>query len=213
MKKIFIFDLDGTLVNTLPDIRACLNYALEGFGLPGASEEQCKIMVGNGARTLCEKALDGSDTTDIDSLLSVYKGRYANHLTDFARPYDGIEQLLKELEARGIALAILTNKPQEQAEPIVDALFGKHRFIAVWGDNGARPRKPDPALMLQFLDEFEFSAEEAVFVGDSDVDILFANRAGVFSCGAAWGFRGKDELEKAGANLLAYTADDLLRAL
>ncbi len=212
MKKILIFDLDGTLVNTLPDINACLNYALNALGAEGVSPERCARMVGSGAYKLCERAAEGTGC-DVDELFRVYKERYAAHIVDFAKPYSGIPELLRELAARGVEAAVMTNKPIYQAQPVIDKLFGDGVFRDLWGDDGVRPKKPDARLMEMYLEHTGCTKEDVVYIGDSDVDMFFAANSGVSSVGAAWGFRGEDELRQSGADLIAYEPSDILKAL
>ncbi len=212
MKKIFIFDLDGTLVNTLPDIRASLNFALRQLGSPEVSPERCAKMVGNGAYKLCERAAESAGC-DVDELFKVYKARYAGHIVDFAKPYDGIPELLRELAARGVASAVMTNKPDYQARPVIEKLFGDGVFCDLWAEDGVRPKKPDARLMEMYLEHTGLCRDEVVYIGDSDVDMIFAANAGVFSVGASWGFRGEAELRESGAGLIARTPADILKAL
>ena len=213
MKKHIVFDFDGTLVNTLEDIRQCVNHTLGRYALPPITPEQAAHMVGGGAARLCELAVaagGGADTVDAAAFLADYKARYAGHLTDYATAYPGIPALLAELSRRGCTLSVITNKPLEQAKPILDTLFGETVFHAVWGDDGSRPRKPDAALMGQFLAAHGFEREDTVYIGDSDVDIFFAKNAGLTSIGVSWGFRGREELENAGADFIAEEAADIL---
>lgn len=211
MYKVAIFDLDGTLLNTLKDLADACNFALRSHGFSEHQIDEYKYFLGNGAYKLVERALpmDKKDGETVDKVLTEFKKYYEKHKSDFTKPYDGIEELLIALKETGIKTAVVSNKPHEFAVEIVERYFGKF-FDIVFGKREGYLAKPDPTTVIETLNYFKCKKEEAVYIGDSDVDMFTGKNAGLFSIGVAWGFRGARELSAAGANKIVYTSEELL---
>ncbi|MGN0171263.1 MAG: HAD family hydrolase [Acutalibacteraceae bacterium] len=208
MLKAVLFDLDGTLVDTLTDLANATNAVLERHGYQTHPTDSYRIFVGNGARRLVADAAGVFDETVIDSLLADFAEEYDRRCLETCRPYDGAVQTVKQLKARGVKLAVVTNKPERQAICIVHRFFGDV-FSCIYGGTPDRPKKPDPTAVNEALHILGVQPTQALFVGDSDVDIYTAKNAGTASAGACWGFRGERELFGAGADRLLYSFDDL----
>lgn len=215
MIKAVIFDLDGTLVDTIDDIAAAVNAALEKFGFPPRRREELYRMVGNGMRNLARRAVPEGveDPEVIDGCVAEAVERYAEKPAVFTRPYPGVDELLAELRRRRIPSAILSNKPHPLTVLVVDAVFPGHAFRVVQGEKPGVPRKPDPSAPLAIAAELGAAPEEVLYLGDSDVDVHTARAAGFYPVGAAWGFRGRDELREAGAEAIVEAPLDLLSLL
>lgn len=211
MYKVAIFDLDGTLLDTLKDLADACNFALRSYGFPEHQIEEYKYFLGNGAYKLIERALPigKKDAETIGKVLGEFKKYYEKHKSDFTKPYDGIEDLLIALKEAGIKTAVVSNKPHEFAVEIVERYFAKS-FDIVFGKREGYLAKPDPTTVIETLNHFKCKKEEAVYIGDSDVDMFTGKNAGLFSIGVAWGFRGARELSAAGANKIVYTSEELL---
>lgn len=193
------------------DLADAANASLQRLGYPIWPEDAYRRMVGNGARLLMERALGEACTPQrTEALLKEFLGLYDEGCLRRTHPYAGIPELLKELRRRGIRMAVVTNKPQAQAVKIVTHYFGASYFEFVYGGCPERRKKPDPAVVLDILDAWRMPKENALFVGDSDVDVLTAIHAGMRSAGAVWGFRGEEELRRAGANFLLQKPENLL---
>ena len=211
MYKVAIFDLDGTLLNTLKDLADACNFALRSHGFSEHQIDEYKYFLGNGVYKLVERALpmDKKDGETVDKVLTEFKKYYEKHKSDFTKPYDGIEDLLIALKEAGIKTAVVSNKPHEFAVEIVERYFAKS-FDIVFGKREGYLAKPDPTTVIETLNYFKCKKEEAVYIGDSDVDMFTGKNAGLFSIGVAWGFRGARELSAAGANKIVYTSEELL---
>ena len=213
MSKAILFDLDGTLVNSIYDIAAAMNYALESLDQPTFTTEQYYKMVGNGMKNLCRRALAEDKQALLEELLARYNARYLSHCCDETRVYDGVPQLLRELKNRGYQLALITNKPAGQAKNVMDTLLPDVPLDVIWGQQPPFAVKPDPAVYFHVCKLLGVRPEETLYCGDSDVDILFAHNAGAKGLGCLWGFRGEAELKAAGADLLAKTPLEILECL
>lgn len=200
--KAVIFDLDGTLLDTLADLANASNRALERLGYPTHPVEAYRMFVGDGARKLCERMLPAQARTDgeIEQARRLFDLEYQGHLFDCTRPYPGIEELLDALQGQGILLGVVSNKPDAFVQAIVRRYF-PNRFPAVAGQQGGRV-KPDPSGVNEVLRRFSLSPEQTLYVGDSGVDMQTAKNARTHSCGVSWGFRGREELEQAGAEFV-----------
>ena len=213
MIKAVLFDLDGTLVNSIYDIGGAMNVALESLGQPTFPIEQYYKMVGNGMRKLCQRALAEDQQHLLEELLQRYQTRYLAHCCDDTVVYEGVPQLLNELHEQGYKLAVITNKPADQAKRVMDTLLPGAPLDVVWGQQKPFAVKPDPAVYHHVCDLLGVAPEETLYCGDSDVDILFAKNAGAKGLGCLWGFRGEEELKAAGAAHLANVPLEILECL
>lgn len=211
MKKLVIFDLDGTLLNTIEDLGNAANYALSQNGYPTHSLASYPFFVGNGVRNLIRKALPDDMRTDsiIESLLKDFKEYYNEHNTDCTKPYDGIEELLRNLQDNGVKIAIASNKYQQATEKIIAHYFGDIDFVAVYGQREGVNVKPDPSVVFSILSDAKVPKSEVLYVGDSGVDMETARRACVDSVGVTWGFRSEKELNEYHADMIVNKASDI----
>lgn len=197
MKKLVIFDLDGTLLNTIADLANSTNHALASLGYPTHEVAAYPFMVGNGINKLFERALPEGEKTE-ESVLRVRQAfvpYYDVHNADDSSPYPDIPELLERLQAKGIQLAVASNKYQAATEKLVAHYFPNIRFVAVFGQREGIKVKPDPTIVYDILKIAGVAKEEVLYVGDSGVDMQTAINAGVSSCGVTWGFRPRTELE------------------
>lgn len=208
--RAFLFDMDGTLVDSLADIGGSMNRVLRDLGLPEHPIDDYRLMVGEGAGSLVARALPAGREALRDDALARYRAHYAIDMVAASRPYPGIVALLERLVARGDRVGVVTNKPQAPAMAIADALFAPGLFGVVVGEREGVPRKPHAAPALLAAEALGARASECVFVGDTSVDILTARAAGMRSVGVLWGFRDRDELEQAGADVIVTRAEEIL---
>lgn len=216
--KTCLFDLDGTLIDTIDDLAAACEQVLTEFGFGNAdgspvhSREAYHRFVGNGIKKLVERALgDGVTPALVEEACARFLVIYNDNCKVRTAPYDGILPLLDELKARGIALGVVTNKPEKQARYLADAFFAEYDLRCVYGSVADRPNKPDPASIRLALADCDARQETTLFIGDSDVDVETAHNGGLVCAGAAWGFRGEEELRRAGAEIILNHPLDLLR--
>ena len=211
-----IFDLDGTLLSTLDTITYHLNNTLREAGIPEITVEDCRSFIGDGARQLVTRACAKggvADTRTVDRVLGVYNAAYNSAPLPYTAPYPGVTELVDALFARGVKLAVVTNKPEVTAKQLIDHFFGD-RFAIVRGGREGAVLKPDPTETLSVMGELGVSSLATAFIGDTAVDITTGKNARVGICvGVSWGFRDKAELLSAGADLLVDTADGLYREL
>lgn len=198
MKKLVIFDLDGTLLNTIADLAQSTNRALQALGYPTHEESAYPFMVGNGINKLFERALPEGEKTEenVCRLRREFIPHYDRHNADRSRPYPGMPELLERLQEQGVRLAVASNKYQAAATRLVAHYFPGIRFAAVFGQREGVNAKPDPAVVYDILDLTGVSKADTLYVGDSGVDMQTAANAGVTACGVTWGFRPLAELEK-----------------
>ena len=212
-----IFDMDGTLVNTLEDIADGVNDMLEHFNLPTKTFDEIRLAVGNGAMKLMERMLlFGDKATDEKFLieaLNYYDGCYERRMLNKSKPYEGIMEFLSALESKKIPLGICTNKQHFAAVKIAEKILSPIKFDAVIGDERGKPKKPDPTNALAIAKKFNVKPEEVAFFGDTSVDVETAKNAGFFSIGVTWGFRPESELVDAGANLIVHHPSEILKAI
>lgn len=212
MNKRAIFDLDGTLVDSLRDIADAMDHVLDELGLPRRSHAEYERFVGDGARMLVRRALP--DRADLeDTALASFRARYFARLIVHTRPYDGVEALLGALADRAIPTAVLSNKPHAATQAIVRQLFPAHPFVEVLGHRDDHPRKPDPASAFELARALGLSPSSILFVGDTPVDVETARAAGMIPVGVLWGMRARAELEGAGAAHLIAEPMELLELL
>lgn len=208
-KKLVIFDLDGTLLDTIADLGEACNHALKEMGYPSHPIPSYRFKVGNGVKKLIERSLPDSDEQSRARMLEIFRSYYDRHCMDNTKPYPGIEQLLRKLTERGIAVAVATNKYQEAARRIIAHYFPDIPFVAVMGQIAERHTKPDPSVDFAILREHPTPKAETVHVGDSAVDIETARRACVDSIGVTWGFRPQIELRRALADYIVSSPAEL----
>lgn len=208
-----IFDLDGTLLDSIDDIRDSVNHTMTALGLPEISREQALARVGNGSGRLIELCVPGGrDGALLEPALSEYSRWYAAHCLIKTKPYDGILELLAALGERGVKCAIVSNKPDEAVRSIAERFFSGLVLSAVGERPGVR-RKPAPDTILKAALELGAAPEKCVYVGDTEVDIMSARNAGMDCVTVLWGFRSREELIDAGAAVFAETPGELLERL
>lgn len=192
-----IFDLDGTLLDSLEDIAASTNYALQQMGQPAHQIDSYKRFVGNGIAKLFERALPEAERSseNITRMRELFTVWYHDHMMDATHPYAELPQLLKELSQKGIKLAVASNKYREATERLVSYYFPDIPFVAVLGHYSGMPVKPDPAIVQEILNLSGIAPRETLFVGDSGVDMQTAINSNTIPCGVSWGFRSRSELE------------------
>ncbi len=210
-----LFDLDGTLLDTLRDLADSVNSVLAGFGFPTHKVEEYKYFVGKGMEVLAESALpeDHRDEMMVKEAVARIEEEYATHWQNNTHPYQGIPELLDGINRLGIRMAILSNKPQGSAGIMVSSLLPGWHFESVVGANPSLPKKPDPTGALQIARQMDIKPEEFIYLGDSAVDMETATAASMYPVGALWGFRTADELLCGGAKVLIQHPPDLLQLL
>jgi phosphoglycolate phosphatase len=208
-----IFDLDGTLVDTLDDIALSMNRALQSCGFPPISRDAYLAKVGWGIKRLASLALPpdaGADEKIAETVAARAVKFYAEEPLVYSKPYPGIQELLAELRRRRVKTAVLTNKPDPVAQLVIKGIFPPHSFDVVQGDSPGRPRKPDPTALWDILLELGRTPRDTIFAGDSEIDIEIAKAAECHALGVSWGFRSRDVLEKAGAQRIIDAPSELL---
>ena len=216
MKKAVIFDLDGTLADTIASITYCGNLALSRFGLSSFGEEDYKRFVGDGAAMLVRRALLAAGDERLEHFDEVYEAYleiFAKDCMYQVKPYEGICALLEELKRLSVRIAVLSNKPDRDSLRVVEALFGKGYFDFVQGQREDIPRKPDPAGVYRIMEAFGLPAGDFLYVGDSGVDMKTGRAAGIFTVGVLWGFRDREELVENGADAVISKPLELLSHL
>jgi phosphoglycolate phosphatase len=210
-----LFDLDGTLLDSLADITSSANAALRRLGLPTHSIDEYRYFVGDGAGCLAQRVLGeaGRDQHVLELCRQAIAEEYQKRWADHTRPYPGIPELLTELKARGVPMAVLSNKPHEATTMVVESFFPDHPFQVVRGARPDVPIKPDPTAALQIAAELHVEPQHFIYLGDTDTDMKTAVTAGMFAAGALWGFRTAEELSAAGARVLFETPADVLTLL
>lgn len=196
MKQLVIFDLDGTLINSIADLAVAVNLALEKCGYPTHPEEAYCFMVGDGVRKLFERALPEGERTEenIERIREQFMPYYDLHNADFSRPYEGICELLGELQARGVKMAVASNKYHSATQKLIAHYFPDIRFEIVLGHREGVPTKPHPQIVEDILTQTQVAKENVLYVGDTNVDMQTAKNAKVDVVGVAWGYRPREEL-------------------
>ncbi len=212
MKRLVIFDLDGTLLNTIEDLGRASNYALETLGFPTHSLSSYPFYVGNGVTKLIERVLPDDRRTriDIERARREFMVYYDEHDHDFSRPYEGIGRLLHDLRDHDINIAVASNKYQRAVTRLINHFFPDVAWAAVKGQEGTRPVKPDPSIVFDILLSCPTPKSEVLYVGDSGVDIETARRACVDSVGVTWGFRPVKELRESYADHIVSSPSEIL---
>ena len=198
MTKLIIFDLDGTLIDTREDIAGACNYALQQCGYPTHALEEYNMLVGRGIDNLFRGAMPAEEVSDatVAKMRSIFVPYYNEHKCDFTKPYDGIQDTLDRLAAKGLHFAVASNKYQEGTEQLVEKFFGRHKFVRILGQREGKPIKPDPQIVAEAMEGVPgISLDEVVYCGDSDVDMQTGLGAKVRTIGVTWGFRTREELE------------------
>lgn len=212
MIKMVVFDLDGTLVNSLADLAISANKGLEKAGLPTHPIEEYNHFVGNGRDMLIKNAMgkSASDETLRKIVNDTFNSEYAIHCNDNTEEYFGCTSLLNSLVENNIKIGVLSNKPDEFVGKILKKVYPAISFSEAWGQKPEYKRKPDGEALLKILEIQNVKPNECIYVGDSDVDVFTAKNAGVQMVGVEWGFRGRDELNNAGADYVCANTDELL---
>ena len=212
--KACIFDLDGTLTNTLESMTYSVNLTLKEMGLSQITKDQCRMFVGNGARVLIEESLKVSgdpEASRIEEGMKIYGRIFDQNCTYHVTPYEGIPEMLKALKDRGIHLAVLSNKPDRQTVKVVKEIFGDNIFDYAQGQKDGIRRKPEPDGVWYLMEQMQVSKEECLYIGDSEVDAATGKNAGLKTIGVLWGFRDRKTLETAGADHLIARPEELLQ--
>lgn len=210
MTKAVIFDLDGTLLDTLEDLYLSVNAALRAYGFPEKTREDVRRSVGNGVRRLMRRSVpEGEDNPRFEDCFLAFQKHYAAHLNDHTEPYDGVAELLKILADQGYLMAIVSNKSDQAVKELNRNVFGSLIPVAIGESEGVR-RKPEPDTVYEAVRELGVSKEDCIYVGDSEVDIQTAKNAGIPCISVSWGFRDREILEDLGAENIVDTAGKLL---
>jgi phosphoglycolate phosphatase len=204
--RLAIFDLDGTLLDSLGDIADAMNRVLAGCGIAGHPEAHYRRFIGDGVQQMVARALAAAPApappVAVDDLVARFREDYGRHLLDRTLPYAGVAEALDVLQGRGLALAVLSNKPEPAAQALVHALLGRWPWLAVWGERPGRARKPDPAAALSLAALAGVAPSDCLLVGDSEVDMRTACSAGMLAVGALWGLQDSARLLAGGAQIL-----------
>lgn len=215
MKKLVIFDLDGTLLNTIEDLGHAANYALEKNGYATHTIASYPFFVGNGVRRLIARVLpeDHRDDANVELLLKDFLEYYDAHCCDCTKPYDGVPDLLRELRDKGVLVAVASNKYHSAVERIIGHYFDDIDFVAVEGQKEGVNVKPDPSVVFAILAVARVPKRDVLYVGDSGIDMETARRACVDSVGVTWGFRSEKELVENYANTIVHSPGSILTLL
>ena len=215
MKKLVIFDLDGTLLNTIADLAAATNQALQYYGYPTHETEAYRFFVGNGINKLFERALPEGERTEenVLKIRSQFIPYYDEHNADLSRPYPGISELLKTLQQQGIMIAVASNKYQAATRKLIAHYFPEINLVKVLGQRGGNPASHDASSINEIMTKAGVKQEDILYVGDSNVDMQTAHHAGVTAIGVAWGFRPRTELEALHPAHIIEKAEELLPLL
>lgn len=213
--RAIIFDLDGTLLNTLEDLANSMNSVLVRFGFPAWEVEKYKYFIGNGIGNLVRKVLPPGSCNEatVAVCLAAFREEYGRRWAEKTRPYDGIPELLDELVKRNMQMAVLSNKADNFTRQIVAGLLPRWKFNAVFGERSSVPKKPDPVAAIEIAQLFGIPAGNFLYLGDTGIDMKTANAAGMYAVGALWGFRNAEELLENGAKALIAKPQELLDLL
>ena len=213
MYRCCIFDLDGTLLDTIHALAYTTNLVLKRLGLKTGDEEHLKHFVGDGYRTQMERCLKYAgdpELTHYEESLPLYMEEFAKHCLYQVQPYPGILEMTGFLKEKGVKLAVLSNKPHENTENVIHTVFEEGVFDWIQGQSDAFPRKPDPAGALYIAEQFGVKPEECMYMGDTGTDMQTGTAAHMYTVGVEWGFRDAEELQKNGANVVVKKAEELI---
>ena len=212
MKNLVIFDLDGTLINSVKDLAVSTNYALGELNFPTHPIENYNLMIGNGINKLFERALPNGQKTDenILRMREVFLKHYDQYNAVYTHPYNGIPELLEELQKKNILLAVASNKYQQATEKLVHYFFPDIEFAQVLGQRKEVPSKPDPAILFEIMKSTNMPAHKILMVGYSNIDMETANRAQIDACGVSWGFRSIEELKSKNPKYIVNNPEEIL---
>ena len=213
MKKLLIFDLDGTIADTLPSITRAINLAAEKFGYSQRTYDEVRRAIGNGARLLVKRLMPEAEAVNearVDEFLACYESMYDITYPEADKCYDGMSDTVEELHRRGYMIAVLSNKQDKYVKPIARQLIPAHILSLAEGQRNDRPKKPDPTVPLGMVAELCADIEESAFVGDSEVDIQTAKNMGAIAVGCDWGYRPREVLIESGADFIVSKPQDLL---
>lgn len=216
MKKLVIFDLDGTLLNTIGDLADAVDYVMRSRNLPEHTNAEYRQMVGGGIKRLVERALPeelSNNEQYVEECVAQFRRYYVDNIDRHTIPYEGIPELLRTLQSEGVMLAVASNKFQHGTDRLVAKFFHDIEFVAIEGNREGAPLKPDPAIIHNILRKAGVESKDAVMVGDSGIDIRTAAAAGIDSIGVSWGFRFAEELYEAGAERVATSIEELERTI
>lgn len=213
MYQLAIFDMDGTILNTLEDLKISINHALIENGFPERTFEEVRRFVGNGTQKLVERSVpEGTGKEKQQEVLASFDEYYAVHCADYTKPYQGIVEALQELKKRNIKTAVVSNKPDYGVQSLCEKYF-KGLFDFPVGMKEGMRKKPAPDAVLQVLEHLGAAREDAVFIGDSDVDVQTALNAHLTCVGVTWGFRDREVLENAGAKIIVDDTEEMLKEI
>ena len=211
--KLVVFDLDGTILDTIDDLKNAVNHALSKFGFQERSLSEIRSFVGNGIHKLIERSMPQvEDESIINQVFEEFKSYYAVHCAEMTKPYDGICELLSELKQKGIKTAVVSNKADFGVKKLISVFFD-HLFDAAIGERSGIRKKPHPDSVFEVISKLDSNCEESVYIGDSDVDIETAKNAGIDIISVTWGFRDRNFLIENGAKILADDVSELRIAL
>ncbi len=213
MYNAIVWDLDGTLLDTLNDLAASVNEALSRHGMPLRTKDEVRAFVGNGIRNLILRAVpDGTDADTADAVLETFTSYYKEHMNDTTAPYPGVPEMLASLKAAGVKMAIVSNKAHFATKELAKLYFADTIDAPVGAKDGV-PKKPAPDAVYAALDEMGVTKDKAVFIGDSEVDVVTGKNAGMDVIAVSYGFRDEDTLRKAGAKVICPTVEALAHML
>ena len=212
MYKAVIFDLDGTLLNTLTDLYNSVNHALRTFGFPERTIDEVRRFIGNGVKKLMERSTpEGTSEKVNEECLNCFRAHYLQHMSDNTAPYEGVNELIGRLREKGIRTAVVSNKLHSAVVDLCKDYFeGIEEAIGV---SVEAERKPNPVNVIKVLDTFGITADECIYVGDSEVDVQTAHNAEVKCIGVTWGFRDETELIENGADFIAHNAEEVFKLI
>lgn len=214
MKKAIIFDLDGTLSDSIHSIKYCADKAMEAVGFGYFSVDDYKYFVGDGAANLIKRALIASGDTELvhfEKAFAIYREIFRENCMYKVEPYEGIRELLAALKEKGLMLTVLSNKPHEETINVIETLFGKGYFDVIQGQKDNVAIKPSPEGAFQILEQLGITADEVLYLGDTATDMKTGKATGAFTIGALWGFRERKELEEGGADVIIEHPLEVLR--